>query len=235
MHCSVWFLDSDKSVYSRRWKDRACVRYSSLLLCDLTSNSSIVVENLRAELESQNIGVAVIYLNHKEIETQTPSNLLSALWRQLIFRKPISEDVHRLYETHRERRRPSLEDTYSILCSTVSEHSSVFIVVDALDEYPEGQRHSLLRRLSSLGPNVNLMMMSRPHIDVFHAIPTLETLEIRAKEEDIRRYLEAQILDSLRLSKHIKNYPALREEIEEQIVRRSDGMLVYTHSTSGFS
>jgi hypothetical protein len=74
------------------------------------------------------------------------------------------------------------------------------------------------------------MMMSRPHIDTFFAIPTLETLEIRAKEEDIRRYLEAQILDSLRLSKRIKICPALREEIEEQIVRRSDGMFVYIYS-----
>ncbi|KAJ7844658.1 hypothetical protein B0H13DRAFT_126803 [Mycena leptocephala] len=36
---------------------------------------SIVVDNLRAELESETIGIAVIYLSHKETETQSPTNL----------------------------------------------------------------------------------------------------------------------------------------------------------------
>ncbi|KAJ6551881.1 ankyrin repeat-containing domain protein [Mycena capillaripes] len=192
--------------------------------------ASIVIDNLRTELESQNIGVGAIYLNHKETETQTPSHLLCALWRQLIFRKPISEDVQRLYETHWERRtRPSLDEALAVLRSVVSEHLAVFIIVDALDEYPEGQRDSLLRRLSSLGPTVNLMLMSRPHINISHSISDgldLETLEIRAKDEDICCYLDGQILSSSRLSKHIKNSPGLRDEIEEQIVERSGGMFL---------
>ncbi|KAF7334412.1 ANK-REP-REGION domain-containing protein [Mycena venus] len=192
--------------------------------------ASIVIENLRTVFESQNIGVGAIYLNHKETETQTPSHLLCALWRQLVFRKPISEDVRRLYETHRERRtRPSLEDAQAILHSVVSEHLAVFIVVDALDEYPEGQRDSLLRRLSSLGPTVNLLLTSRPHINISHSISggsDVETLEIRAKDEDICCYLDGQILSSFRLSKHIENSPSLRDEIEEQIVECSGGMFL---------
>ncbi|KAJ7772855.1 ankyrin repeat-containing domain protein [Mycena maculata] len=216
----------------QRWKlDRG----KTLWCCGMpgagkTVLASIIVENLRAELESPEIGVAVIYLNHKETEIQTPSNLLAAVWRQFVFRKSLSEDIHQLYETHRERRtRPSLEDTHSILRSTVSEFSSVFIAVDALDEYPDGERNTLLRRLLSLGLTVNLLLTSRPHINIAHSIPKhsdLETLEIRAKEEDIYRHLDAQILDSVRLSNHIRNCPDLREEIEEQIVRRSDGMFL---------
>lgn len=193
----------------------------------LINDSSIVVDNLRAELESETIGIAVIYLSHKETETQSPTNLLAAVWRQLVLGKNLSFDEQLLYARNREQRtRPSLEDTYSVLCSTVSKHVRVFIVVDALDEYPEEKRDILLRHLLKLGPTVNLMLTSRPHIQINHttAGSHLQTLEIRATEPDIRRHLDAQISQSPRLSRHMKNCPGLRDEIEKTIVKRSDGM-----------
>ncbi|KAJ6563653.1 ankyrin repeat-containing domain protein [Mycena vulgaris] len=191
--------------------------------------ASIVVDNLRATLDSQNTGVAVLYLNHKETETQSPSNLLAGVWRQLVLEKLISSAVHGIYEKHREpRTRPSLDEIDTILCSIVSQYSDVFIIVDALDEYPEEKRDILLRRLSSLGPTVNLMLTSRPHVQIDHVVgdADIETLNIRAAEDDIRQYLEAQIVKSSRLSKHIKNSPGLREEIERRIVGRSEGMFL---------
>ncbi|KAJ6563734.1 hypothetical protein DFH09DRAFT_479120 [Mycena vulgaris] len=187
--------------------------------------ASIAVDDLRATLE--NVGVAVIYLNHKETEVQSLSNLLAGIWRQLVFKKAISSSVHRLHEEHREpRTRPSREETRDVLCSAVVEYSKVFIIVDALDEYPEQQRGSLLHSLSSLGSTVNLMVTSRPHIAVNYLFRTLETLEIRAAEDDIRKHLNAEILRSSRLLRHIENQPNLREEIVITIVRRSDGMFL---------
>jgi hypothetical protein len=135
--------------------------------------------------------------------------------------------MQQLYETHREQRtRPSLEETHSILCSIISEFSSVFIVVDALDEYPEEQRDILLHCLSKLGPAVNLMLTSRPHISIETAAEgaIMDILEIRANENDIRRYIAAQIAKSSRLSKHVKNCPSLRGEIERRIIWCNDGM-----------
>ncbi|KAJ7706762.1 ankyrin repeat-containing domain protein [Mycena rosella] len=191
--------------------------------------ASLVVDHLRATLESQNIGVAVIYLNHQETEAQSLPNLLAGLWRQLIIRKPISLAVKALYEKHCEQcTRPSLAEVDFILCSTISEMSNVFIIVDAVDEYPEKQRHALLRYLSALTTEstVNLMLTSRPHLNLIHVIKNLRTLEIRATMDDIRRHVDAEILKSPRLSRHIENRPQLREEIEDSIVLRSDGMFL---------
>ncbi|KAJ7465171.1 hypothetical protein FB451DRAFT_1041519 [Mycena latifolia] len=188
---------------------------------------SIVVHHLRATLETRNIGVAAIYLNHQETEAQSLSNLLAGLWRQLIVRKPISPVVSELYAKHREQRtRPSLEEIDFVLCSTIAELSGVFIIVDALDEYPQQQRSVLLAHLSCLaaGSAASLMFTSRPHISINHVAESLQILEIRATEDDIRRYIDAAVLKSSRLSKHIENRWALRDEIEEIIVRRSDGM-----------
>ncbi|KAJ6526214.1 hypothetical protein DFH09DRAFT_1371675 [Mycena vulgaris] len=188
--------------------------------------ASLVVHNLRAIPENRNIGVAVIYLNHQETEVQSVPNLLTGLWRQLVVRKPISSAVRDLYKKHREQRtRSSLEDADSILRSTISEYSNVFIIIDALDEYPEKQRDIFLLCLSSLGPTVNLMLTSRPHININH-VGNPEILKIRATEDDIRRHVNAEILRSSRLFRHTENRPGLWKEIETVIVQRSDGMFL---------
>ncbi|KAJ7706814.1 ankyrin repeat-containing domain protein [Mycena rosella] len=191
--------------------------------------ASMVVNHLRASLESRSVGVAVIYLNHQETEAQSIPNLLAGLWRQLVVRKPISLAVSGLYEKHREQRtRSSLAEVDFILCSAISEMSNVFIIVDAVDEYPEQQRHALLRYLSALtaGSTVNLMLMSRPHLNLIPVVKNLQTLEIRATMDDIRRHVDAEIIKSPRLSRHIENRPQLREEIEDSVVLRSDGMFL---------
>ncbi|KAJ7605877.1 ankyrin repeat-containing domain protein [Roridomyces roridus] len=181
---------------------------------------SIVVDHLRSNNDCQDVGVAVMYLNHKETDTHTPSKLLASLWRQLVFKKYISSAVRQLYEKHYEpRTRPSAEEDRAALRSIISEYSKVFLIVDALDEYPEKQRDTLLRYLCALGPTVNLMLTSRPHIRIEHTVPKslMETLEIRAAEEDVRKYLDEQISRSSRLSKHISSAPDLQDAIEGQI------------------
>ncbi|KAJ6496277.1 hypothetical protein C8R45DRAFT_1132329 [Mycena sanguinolenta] len=188
---------------------------------------AMVVDHLRKSQESANTRVAVVFLNHKETETQSPSNVLAAIWQQLVFEQPLSPIVEGLYSKHQEQRtRPSLVDIHSVLCSTASAFSRVFIVVDALDEYPEDARNILLHRLSLLGSRISLMLTSRPHIDIKYAISNFEIIEIRAAENDIREYLEGQIRKSQRLSRHVRSAPDIRQALETSIVKGSDGMFL---------
>jgi hypothetical protein len=62
--------------------------------------------------------------------------------------------------------------------------------------------------------SIQLMFTSRPHIspDQFSFL-NLETLDIRATEEDLGRYIDAQIDSSPRLSKHVQKQPSLRGDI----------------------
>jgi hypothetical protein len=175
---------------------------------------------------NEKTGIAVLYLDHKATtDAHSPTNLLAAIWQQLVLTKPVSSHIRQLHKIrHAQGTRPSLEEIYSALYSTVSQFSCVFIVLDALDEYPDGNRDTLLRHLWRLGPAVRLMLTSRPHIGIDHIISSVETLDVRANEEDIRKYLDGQIQKSNRLSRHIVKSPPLRESIEEKIVRRSDGM-----------
>ncbi|KAJ7854940.1 ankyrin repeat-containing domain protein [Mycena olivaceomarginata] len=202
-----------------RWKAGKFEHFGVVecLVPEKTVLASIVVNDLRTNLADENTGVAAVYLDHKATtKTHSLENLLAAIWRQFALGKPMSS-----CGTH-----PSLEETHSVVQSAVSDCVCVFIVVDALDEYPDSERDALLRCLWKLGPIVRLMFTSRPHISIGHIIPQFETLDVRATEEDIRKYVDGRIESSHRLSGHINKSPSLRESIEERIVKRSDGMFL---------
>ncbi|KAF7343972.1 ANK-REP-REGION domain-containing protein [Mycena venus] len=191
--------------------------------------SSMVVEHLNAKYRnSRNIGVACIYLNHKEVDNQTVSKLLAALWRQLVLNRDLSSIAENLYKQHWERgTAPSLEEVVDVLSSSLKEFSQVFIIVDAMDEYPEFQRGILLQQLATMGSNVNLMFTSRPNISPESSLPNLEKLDIQAAPEDIQAYINAQIKLFPRLSKHVQRQPKLREDIHSKISSKSvDGMFL---------
>jgi hypothetical protein len=190
----------------------------------------MVVDYLSAAFRSnKDIGVACIYLNHKEVDIQTPSRLLAGLWRQLVLDRDISSIAEILYKQHREKGTvPSLQEVAGILSSSLKGFSQVFIVIDAIDEYPEDQRLILLKHLAELmclSLSVNLMVMSRPHVPADPTLPNVETLEIGAMAEDIQKFVNAQIDSSPRLSKHVQTQPKLREDIHSKISSNSvDGM-----------
>jgi hypothetical protein len=188
---------------------------------------SMVVDHLSAD--KRDIGVACIYLNHKEVDSQTPPKLLAALWRQLVLDRDISSDAKELYKQHYKRgTSPSLQEVASILTSSLKEFSQVFIVIDAIDEYPEEQRFILLKHITEqmgLSLSVKLMVTSRPHVPVGPTLPNVETLEIGAMPEDIQNFVNAQIDSLPRLSKHVQGKPSLREDIHSKISSKSvDGM-----------
>ncbi|KAF7365819.1 Ankyrin repeat domain-containing protein [Mycena venus] len=189
---------------------------------------SKVVDHLTAGSESKDVGVACIYLNHKEADTQTPDRLLAGLWRQLVLGQDIGPLATKLYEQHHEKgTTPSLDDVCEVLISSLVNYPKVYIIVDAIDEYPEVQRRILLRHLVAMGPHSNLMITSRPNITPDASLPHLETLDICARAEDLLRYVDGQIDSSPRLSKYVQSQPALREDIHSKISSHTvDGMFL---------
>ncbi|KAF7344738.1 ANK-REP-REGION domain-containing protein [Mycena venus] len=188
---------------------------------------SKVVDHLTTESESKNTGVACIYLNHKEADIQTPARLLSGLWRQLVLGQEVGPLAMQLYQQYHEKgTTPSLDDICNILNSSLIHYPKVYIIVDALDEYPEDWRWILLQHLITMGPTVNVMITSRPNITPGASHPNLEAIEICAKEEDLRKYVDTQIQRSPRLLMHLQTQPELREETHTKISGTADGMFL---------
>jgi hypothetical protein len=174
--------------------------------------------------QSEHIGVACIYFNHKETHIHTLDNLLAGLWRQLVWKKPLGS-ASELYRQHIEKKtRPPYEDIQKLLSSAFIEFTQAYIILDGIDEYPEREWHSLAKTLTEMQPKTNLLVMSRPHIAPTKLLSNLVTLEIKANHRDIQAYVDAQMQNSSRLSQHIAAKPGLHRDILSKICNSVDGM-----------
>ncbi|EPS37521.1 hypothetical protein H072_8807 [Dactylellina haptotyla CBS 200.50] len=150
----------------------------------------------------QNIGLAYIYFNYKRQIGQNIEDLLSSLLRQLISGNgELPEVVKVWYREHWQRgTRPLLPEICDALVSIIGSFSKVFIVADALDECTETQNcrarflSEFLSLKSKCNATVNLFATSRFIPDVVEQFRNERQLEIRAPDEDIRKYLRHMLL-----------------------------------------
>ncbi|KAJ7165398.1 hypothetical protein C8R46DRAFT_901150, partial [Mycena filopes] len=182
---------------------------------------SMVVDHLS---QGPTARIACIYLNHKETKVQTPANLLAGIWRQLVIGGRDISAVRTLYKGHLEKKTtPSLAEIENTVHNEIG-MSKVYIVVDAVDEYPEELRQILLPALAAMGPTCNLMMTSRPHITPSSAFQNIKFLEIHADMDDIQAYVNMEINKSPHLSKFVQKQPTLMGEIHARISGKVAGM-----------
>jgi hypothetical protein len=78
-----------------------------------------------------------------------------------------------------------------LLQNELKTYSSVFLVIDALDEYPDSTQRGLMAEIQSL-TSVQLLVTSRPILAIEHTLCPDGKLHITAKGSDIHTYLEAQ-------------------------------------------
>jgi hypothetical protein len=158
--------------------------------------SSIIVDFLLKTFEQEDVGIAFIFCNHKDRNDQTPVNLLSSLLYQLVSQKSILRaDIVRMNNSHRAKKTgPSLTEICTLLRDAISFYSKTLIIVDALDECPQGEnRRILLSKLRELGPGLNLLITSRRTPSIASELNKSGNLEIRATDGDITSYLRERI------------------------------------------
>jgi len=138
------------------------------------------------------------------------------------------QSIKDLYNHYKQKQsRLSLEEVSRTLYSVVAMYSRVFIIVDALDEcqVSDGCRTRFLSEISSLQAKcaVNHFATSRPIPEIKEGFKESILLEIRASEDDVRRYLNGHIFQ---LPGFVRRSLELQEEIKSEIIRSVDGMYV---------
>ena len=190
-----------------------------------TLSRSIVVNHLQALLlENEKIAIAFIYCNYKEQAEHTVYNLVASLLKQMLQdRRAISGNIKSFYERHRRQGTPpTLDEVVGVLTTEIETYTKVFVVVDALDECREDDatRAMLLEVLRSLPGNVNLMVTSRNLPSIARDFGGAKRLHIRAKDDDIRKYIEGRLALGPR---HLKQ---LQETIVDRVTANANGMYV---------
>jgi fungal STAND N-terminal Goodbye domain len=189
--------------------------------------SAIAINHLAKQ--PSDIGLAYIFCNYKSTKQSSASDMLAAILKQLVRSRPkIPEPILKLYEQHKSRQSGPTVDEIPIACfAAIKEFKRVYIVIDALDEFSdrEGQRSRLLKKLRSFQANSELRLMATSRFDpeieaVFKGDPLLE---IRASDEDVKRYVASQIH---RLPSFAQDDHGLQSLIENGISNGVDGMYV---------
>jgi NACHT domain len=195
-----------------------------------TTITSIIVDHLYNQFQNDgSVGIAYLYCNFRRQQEQKPADLFASLLKQLIQEQPsVPESMKGLYEHHKDRRtRPSSDEILAVLHSVICDYSRTFIIIDALDEcqVSNGVRRILLSEILDLQAKTgaNLFATSRFIPEIEKEFKRDLLLEIRARDEDVRRYLGGHMFQ---LPSFVSNNPDLQEEIKTSIVKAVDGMYV---------
>jgi hypothetical protein len=190
------------------------------------SSRSVVINYLEQTFEEK-AAVAYLYCNYKA-QNQTTINFVASLLQQLIQRLPaIPSNIISIYKQHiHKQTRPSLAEYSRLLQSQVRQFSKVYIIIDALDEYPQGYGiNDLLPEIRKL-PNIHLLVTSRFVADIEHEFAEASCLKICAHDKDVKNYIETRISEEPLMVRHIKMDPTLRTAILDTITEKANGMYV---------
>jgi Cdc6-like AAA superfamily ATPase len=186
-----------------------------------------VIDHLLKSVQSSAVGVAYVYCDYKAQVAQDAASLLAALLKQLVQAQPsISEPVEQLYEQHaNQESKRTADDIFRALQSVLGNFSTVFIVVDALDEWRDvdGTRRWALAQLRSLQGRTDLRLMftSRFIPDIVDEFQEALTLEVQASDGDVRHFVAGQMY---RLARCIQCDTALQDMVQDKIAEAVDGM-----------
>ncbi|KAJ0413510.1 hypothetical protein BJY00DRAFT_319712 [Aspergillus carlsbadensis] len=226
-----WFINHDTV---RTWLEgkTSMVWCPGLPGAGKTRLMSIVIDTLDHEPTAKNTIHTYIYCNYARREEQTPATLLSSILLQVLQRsddQALPADVLSLYESHKKYgTRPTSKELTGLLSKLTSPYDTVFIVIDALDECSESDDETIrfVSTVRSIGPNVVLLCSSRFSTTFETYFASTKKVEILARDEDITMFLDSQINQQMRLSKHVRSDPALRQEIIEFITGECQGMFL---------
>ncbi len=188
--------------------------------------TSIIIDHLVKFFETENVGVAWIYLNYREKDLQTIENIFASLLRQLIQQGgSVTEAMITSIGVSWREGKPSLAAYKNMLQKALQQYSKTIIVIDALDESrSQDLRKDLVSELRNLRPTISLLITSRPLRDIHDILGDARQIEILARSEDVKKYLDSKMQANENLRKLVDADPAVQKVIEKLLTRSDDGM-----------
>lgn len=222
-----WLLDS---VEFQNWLDMK----KGTLFCPgipgagKTILTSVIIDDLCKRYQRHpDIGIAYIYCHFRSEKEHTLDSLLASVLKQLAQGlSSLPSNVRELYDRHKSRNtRPSCDEIVRTLHSVAAMCSKTFIVIDALDELSpvDGCRKKLLFEIFKVqtGIGANIIATSRFIPSVEQEFEKSTSLEIRASNADIQKYVDGRMME---LS--CAPGPDLQCEIMTVISQGADGMFL---------
>lgn len=187
--------------------------------------STIIQETFAHRASSSGIGLAYFYLSYADTAKQTTAGVLNSLLLQLSCQSD-SSILGELYSNYLAGSPPDYALVLA-LQNLMKKFQHVYIVIDALDESPQGlQREALCKVVNRLRKweSIHLLVTSRDYSDIREMLDVPSEHDVSIQNEavvaDIKRYIKEQLRDGAKLTKW-KNW---HEEIEDALCKGAGGM-----------
>jgi hypothetical protein len=168
---------------------------------------------------------------------QDPAEMLCSLIRQLCSRRPDTPQSLKDLAQYKDRgHRPDLEALQSILLATIHGFSSVYIIIDALDECPfENRERKLLLEIickihKNESKNLHIFCTSRKEVDIDAGLKPVMCLQT-GMAIDLSTYKAAidhdigLHIDNTLASSDFDSWPDhIKTEARETLIAKADGM-----------
>ena len=208
---------------------------------DQFTGSSSIIKSLDSYDADPDVAIAYFYFSFNDQKKQNTDELLCSLVKQIWSQRPDKPPVvETLDRCEQKNHRPDLETLKQTIAAMICGFSSVYIIVDALDECPneDGQRERkrLLDTLSELHKkkisNVHLLCTSRSESDieaVFRPLissPATITIDLdSAKYTDFVKKDIGLYLDQIFQSEDFTYWPPLiKKQAKDVLIEKAEGM-----------
>ncbi|EAT79858.1 hypothetical protein SNOG_12560 [Parastagonospora nodorum SN15] len=195
-----------------------------------TMLAAVTVDHLVTSVRTSTTGVAWLYCSYKSRIEQNVEALLEAILQQLVLANTpgVVQLAKQLQQHHNTRgSRPTKDELLETLQTSSAQLTRFYIVIDALDEcaVENGTRRQLSACLAQMrnSTDVCLMVTSRHIPDIVQEFRDALKIEIRARDEDIKPFIQGQ-LD--RLPRCVQHDPELPRMIQEKVAGAIDGMFL---------
>ncbi|KAF7941793.1 uncharacterized protein EAE97_006630 [Botrytis byssoidea] len=226
-HLKIW----SRSENSFLWLNGGAGAGKSILC-------STVIDHIQ-KLCKQEINVVVTYwyIKFDNLTTQSVSNIIRSWIRDICSnRRDTPQTLKDAYtRCNHGQQQPTIKQLMEILKSVVSGLQDVYLVVDALDEYPKTERDLLLETLKDIHQwkidSIHIFVTSRAEDDIrFHldkmrerdVSDSCQSIKVQDPNitEDIKKFLNENI-SSFRRTMWSSDF---KDEVVESVARQADGM-----------
>lgn len=188
-----------------------------------------VIDRLQsASQRKTKTGICYIYCNYKRTREQDTAFFLASMLKSLVWNLPsLPQSLTELYFNYKAKLSvPSVQDYIKIFETLKTELSPIYILIDAIDEctIENMVRDKFLDQLFTIQSllQAKLMVTSRFIPEIEHRFRGMLSYEIRASDQDIRKYIDGRLTHSI-------SNPILQEESSQgamasKIIQAAKGM-----------
>ncbi len=222
----MWFLQSPE-FQSWILGQQSTLLYVGKLGAGKTVLAATAIHHLQDRFldRLQEVGIAWLYCNFQERVSQTPTNVLGSIVRQLVSRRQDLLEAAISLRNQKLSPEATFDDIKLLLTKCKDTYNKTYLVIDALDMYSEDSLGwtGVISELQGFGDRFKILCTSRPIAAIENYFSSASRVKVEAQESDVRAYVQS-LLNQPEFQKHLKNEEQLRVHIEDTLIKKADGM-----------